>query len=76
MSFLISIACCVVLLIVLKKFNRLTRKYIEPIFMVIMLFGIVALCQPLSFFLYRYGLTILLTGLVGFNIAIHLKQTE
>lgn len=76
MSFLISIACCVVLLIVLKKFNMLTRKYIEPIFMVIMLFGIVALCQPLSFFLYRYGLTILLTGLVGFNIAIHLKQAE
>lgn len=76
MSFLISIACCVVLLIGLKKFNMLTRKYIEPIFMVIMLFGIVALCQPLSFSLYRYGLTILLTGLVGFNIAIHLKQAE
>ena len=76
MSFLISIVCCVVLLVVLKKFNMLTRKYIEPVFMVIMLFGIIALCQPLSFFLYRYGLTILLTGLVGFNIAIHLKQTE
>jgi hypothetical protein len=76
MSFLISIACCVVLLIILKTRNMLTRKYIEPIFMVIMLFGIVALCQPISFFLYRYGLTILLTGLVGFNIAIHLKQTE
>ena len=75
MSFLISIACCIILLFVLKKSKRLTRKYIEPIFMVIMLFGIVALCQPLSFFLYRYGLTILLTGLVGFNIAIHLKQT-
>ncbi len=76
MSFLVSIACCVVLLSVLKKFNMLTRKYIEPIFMAIMLFGIAALCQPVSFFLYRYGLTILLTGLVGFNIAIHLKQTK
>jgi hypothetical protein len=75
MSFLISLACCVVLLIVLKKLNKLTRKYVEPIFMVTMLLGIVALCQPLSFFLYRYGFTILLTGLVGFNIAIHLKQT-
>ena len=75
MSFLISLACCVVLLIVLKKVNKLTRKYVEPIFMVTMLLGIVALCQPLSFFLYRYGFTILLTGLVGFNIAIHLKQT-
>ena len=75
MSFLISLACCVVLMIVLKKLNKLTRKYVEPIFMVTMLLGIVALCQPLSFFLYRYGFTILLTGLVGFNIAIHLKQT-
>jgi hypothetical protein len=75
MSFLISLACCVVLMIVLKKLNKLTRKYIEPIFMVTMLLGIVAICQPLSFFLYRYGFTILLTGLVGFNIAIHLKQT-
>jgi hypothetical protein len=75
MSFLISLACCVVLMIVLKKLNKLTRKYVEPIFMVTMLLGIVAICQPLSFFLYRYGFTILLTGLVGFNIAIHLKQT-
>ncbi len=75
MSFLISIVCCVVLIIVFKKFNMLTRKYIEPTFMVIMLLGIVALCQPISFFLYRYGLTILLTGLIGFNIAIHLKPT-
>ena len=76
MSFVISLVCCVVLVVVLKQLNMLTRKYIEPIFMIIMLFGIVALCQPLSFFLYRYGFTILLTGLVGFNVAIHLKQTE
>jgi hypothetical protein len=75
MSFLISIACCIVLVIVFKKFNILKRKYLEPTFMVIMLLGIIALCQPLSFFLYRYGFTILLTGLVGFNISIHMKQT-
>lgn len=74
MSFLISLACCIILLIVLKKLNCLNRKYIEPIFMVTMLLGIVAICQPVSFFLYRYGFTILLTGLVGFNIAIHLKS--
>ncbi len=75
MSFVISIACCIVLVIVFKKLNMLTRKYLEPTFMVIMLLGIVALCQPLSFFLYKYGFTILLTGLVGFNISIHMKQT-
>jgi hypothetical protein len=76
MSFLISIAGCIVLVLVFKKFNMLNRKYLEPTFMIIMLLGIGALCQSLSFFLYRYGFTILLTGLVGFNISIHLKQTE
>ncbi len=76
MSFLVSIACCIVLIVLFKKFKMLNRKYLEPTFMLIMLFGIIALCQPLSFFFYRYGLTILLTGLVGFNIAIHLKQAE
>ena len=76
MSFLISIACCIVLVIVLKKQGKLKRKYLEPIFMVVMLFGIFALCQPLSFFLYRYGFTVLLTGLVGFNVAIHMKQNN
>jgi hypothetical protein len=32
-------------------------------------FGIAALCQPWSLLLHRYGVTIILIGLVGFMIA-------
>ena len=34
----------------------------------LMIFGIIALCQPWSAFLHRYGVTITLIGLVGFMI--------
>lgn len=33
---------------------------------IVMVFGIVALCQPWSFFLHRYGLTIIIVGLLTF----------
>ena len=34
----------------------------------LMVLGIVALCQPWSLFLHRYGVTIMLVGLIGFTI--------
>ncbi len=33
-----------------------------------MVLGIVALCQPWNLLLHQYGVTIILIGLVGFNI--------
>ncbi|MEQ1937794.1 hypothetical protein ABMA46_06005 [Mesorhizobium sp. CN5-321] len=33
---------------------------------IVMVLGIVALCQPWSLFLHRYGLTIVIVGLVTF----------
>jgi hypothetical protein len=33
---------------------------------IVMVLGIVALCQPWSFFLHRYGLTIIIIGLLTF----------
>lgn len=33
---------------------------------VVMVFGIVALCQPWNLFLHRYGLTIIIAGLLTF----------
>lgn len=33
---------------------------------IVMVLGIIALCQPWNFFLHRYGLTIILIGLVTF----------
>jgi hypothetical protein len=33
---------------------------------IVMVFGIIALCQPWNLFLHRYGVTIILVGLVTF----------
>jgi hypothetical protein len=33
---------------------------------IVMVFGIIALCQPWSLFLHRYGVTIILVGLLTF----------
>ncbi len=33
-----------------------------------MILGIIALCQPWILFLHRYGVTIILVGLIGFLI--------
>ena len=49
-------------------------RRLEMIFQWIMVLGIVALLQPWSFFLHRYGVTIILIGLVGFSVFIHVKS--
>lgn len=33
-----------------------------------MIFGIIALCQPWIFFLHRYGVTMIIVGLIAFMI--------
>jgi len=54
-------------------FRQLSAKYLEPIFMWLMVAGIVALCQPWSQTLHWYGVTITLFGLVGFSIFSKIK---
>ena len=46
----------------------------EMVFQWVMVIGIIALLQPWSLFLHRYGVTITLIGLVGFSIFIHIKS--
>jgi hypothetical protein len=46
----------------------------EMVFQWVMVLGIVALLQPWSLFLHRYGVTITLIGLIGFSIFIHVKS--
>ena len=41
---------------------------LEVASMATMLFGIVALCQPWSFFLHRWSVLVIIVGLVAFNI--------
>jgi hypothetical protein len=50
------------------SFREMSVKYFEPASIWIMVFGIIALCQPINMTLHSYGVTIILIGLVGFNI--------
>ena len=54
-------------------FKQISAKYLEPASIWTMVLGIVALCQPLNLTLHRYGLTIILVGLIGFNIFSKIK---
>ena len=49
-------------------FKHISARYLEPIAQWVMIFGIIALCQPWSLGLHSYGVTIILIGLVGFMI--------
>ena len=52
----------------LREFNQ---KYLEPGSMWLMILGIVFLCQPWIPILHAYSVTVMLIGLIGFNIAAH-----
>ena len=49
-------------------FREASARYLEPASMWIMVFGIIALCQPWFLTLHSYGVTIILIGLIGFNV--------
>ena len=74
MNTIISVIAVVILVVILRLTKKFERRILEPLFMWVALFGIVALCQPFSFWLFQQGFTILLVGTIGFNVAINLKQ--
>jgi hypothetical protein len=55
------------------NFREMSVKYFEPASIWIMVLGIIALCQPINLTLHSYGVTIILIGLVGFNIFSKIK---
>ena len=50
-------------------FREVNHRFIVPGAQWVMVFGIVALCQPWVEVLHRYGVTITLVGLVSFMVA-------
>ena len=52
----------------MMTFRELSARVLEPASMFLMIFGIIALCQPWIEVLHRYGVTITLIGLVGFSV--------
>ena len=57
----------------LRVFNQ---RFLEPISMWLMIGGIVFLCQPWIEVLHAYSVTIMLIGLIGFNVAAHIAPPE
>ena len=53
--------------------RQISARYLEPLSQWAMIAGIVALVQPWSLFLHRYGVTMILVGLAGFIIFSHVK---
>jgi hypothetical protein len=54
-------------------FKELSARVFEPVSQTLMILGIIALCQPWVEVLHRYGVTIILVGLVGFSIFSKIK---
>ena len=48
----------------------------EMVFQWVMVLGIIALLQPWSLFLHRYGVTIILVGLAAFMVFSHVSSPE
>ncbi|ESW67377.1 MULTISPECIES: hypothetical protein [unclassified Mesorhizobium] len=58
------------------SFRAINQKYLEPGSQVLMVLGINALCQPWNLLLHSYGVTIILIGLIGFNITSKIAPAE
>ncbi|MES2843937.1 MAG: hypothetical protein V4804_13550 [Pseudomonadota bacterium] len=52
----------------MKSFRHLNQRLLIPAAQTLMIFGIIALCQPWIEVLHRYGVTIILIGLVSFMV--------
>ena len=57
-------------------FRAINHKYLAPGAQLLMIFGIIALCQPWNLFLHRYGLTMTLVGLIAFMITTKIPREE
>jgi hypothetical protein len=53
-------------------FRAVNQRWLLPGAQALMIFGIVALCQPCSLVLHRYGVTVTLVGLVAFLVTSHI----
>jgi len=59
-----------------QAFRRLNARVIEPGSMLLMLAGIIFLCQPWVEFLHQWSVLVMLIGLIGFNVAVHIPAPD
>lgn len=53
-------------------FRELNAKFLEPTAQWVMIGGLICLCQPWVEVLHRYGLTVVILGLIGFLVTSHI----
>ena len=58
------------------SFRALNQRWLIPIAQTVMILGIVALCQPWVEVLHRYGMTIIIIGLVSFMVTTKIPAPE
>jgi len=59
-----------------QAFRRFNARLLEPGSMVLMLLGILCLCQPWVELLHQYSVLVMLIGLIGFNVAVHIPPPD
>ncbi len=68
-AFWIAIGIYIVSIFLFKYIFHLKRKFLEIMGMWCMIVGIIFLVQPVSAFLFHYGISVLAFGLLWWNIA-------
>ncbi|RYE84956.1 MAG: hypothetical protein EOP19_10435 [Hyphomicrobiales bacterium] len=59
-----------------QRFRRFNARILEPGSMWLMILGIIFLCQPWIELLHQYAVMIMLLGIIGFNVAVHIPAPE
>ena len=59
-----------------QRTRRFNARILEPGSMLLMLIGIAGLCQPWIMALHQYSVLVMLVGLIGFNVAVHIPPPE
>ncbi|MDC9823401.1 hypothetical protein PRN20_06625 [Devosia sp. ZB163] len=57
----------------LRVFNQ---RFLEPGAQLLMILGIIFLCQPWVAFLHEWSVLVMLVGLISFNVAVHIPPPE
>ena len=57
----------------IRVFNQ---RFLEPLSIAFMVVGILFLCQPWVAVLHQWSVLVMLIGLIGFNVAVHIPPPE
>ena len=58
------------------SFREFAHTRLEPASIWIMVAGIAFLCQPWAQFLHYWSVLVMLIGLIGFNVAVHIPAPD